>query len=472
MGRRWLRLAPVVTMGALLALAVQSSTPRAGARPEPAATSFANCGRVIQQGDSGGTFTLVRGAGIDQPIVTGSTVLSCSIGVVAMISGAWVQVVEWDPQTLLPDPTKIALRSRGYGNSVPVNTPVLIGWYPPLVTKCVEHLAEAPRTTVALDYENSVAGYTMIIRYQPDGPADAPAAYSYTDFATGARTPLPGAHPVLNHVLCSVDSTQPALSVVQSVVTPNYSLDSTYDELLQRFRVPVETRLRWVELAFTSVHPRNPLVPGTLGIVDAQWWTTPPLTLPVPLVGAALKPGSWRDPVWDSHFDFDQVITLKPDHDYWLWVATRHCYGMYTRRKTGGESADFLADIGPFSVRTSPTGDWVEKPDQTLCFKLIGEPTGATSAPPSGALRLRASPNPSLGSASIGWADAVGEVRFEVIDARGRRVGEGHGFAGRTGDWLWRGTGADGRRLPAGMYFVRATDGAGRHAVARVTLVR
>ncbi len=466
----------VLSAAALAALVLVTGPPAAPAaeRPGPApdVTSFANCGLVVEQGGSDDSVTLARGGGLTQPIATGINVLSSALGASTTLSRAWAELLEWDPVARIPDPTKIALRARGLETWDFLHPPVLIGWSPPLVTRCGAHLAEAPRTTVALDYVNSVAGYAANFHYQADGPAEVPEAYAYSTWPTTARVPLAGAHPVLDHVLCGGDSALQALSVCQSVVTPNYTLDSTWAELIQRFRVPVETRLHWIELGYTSIFVRDPFVQGAIAIVDAEWWSDPPVALPAVLVEAPLQVARWWSPVWDSHLPFDRVVTLEPGHDYWLWVAVRHCYGFYSRRKTGREGPDFLADIGSFQVRTSPTGPWVEKPDQTLCFKLIGEPSGATRAPAPSGVRLRVSPNPVRGGVAIGWAVATGGVRFEVLDAHGRRVGESRGFPGATGDWPWDGTGGDGRALPAGVYFVRATDGAGRHAVARVVLVR
>jgi hypothetical protein len=281
---------------------------------------------------------------------------------------------------------------------------------------------------------------------------------------------------VLSHVLCGGDSLLQRLSVTQSVVSTNTMLDTTYAELIQRFRVPVEAQLRWVELAFGTVIPRNPFVPGVIAILDAQGVDTPPVTLPSPLVTAAMKTAIWKIPVWDSHLDFDHVITLEPEHDYWLLADVTHGYGVYARTRTGAEGPDFLADIGPFYARSTATGAWSEIPGRTLCFRLIGEPTGVVNVPrvapsPTG-LRLRVTPNPARGTASVHWSGAAGAVRIEVWDVRGCRVGVGSGSAAGEGNWPWPGTRDDGQLLSTGVYFVRATDGAGRVAVERVVLIR
>jgi hypothetical protein len=60
----------------------------------------------------------------------------------------------------------------------------------------------------------------------------------------------------------------------------------------------------------------------------------------------------------------------------------------------------------------------------------------------------------------------------DVIDGQGRRVGGIAGIASGEGRWLWSGAHEDGRPVPAGVYFVRAADGAGRTAGHRVVLIR
>ncbi len=82
----------------------------------------------------------------------------------------------------------------------------------------------------------------------------------------------------------------------------------------------------------------------------------------------------------------------------------------------------------------------------------------------------RATPNPARDLALVRWSGATGEVRLEVLDARGRRVGTG--VAGAAGSWTWRIAPTGRRPLSAGVYFVRVTDGAGRRAPARVVVVR
>jgi len=90
--------------------------------------------------------------------------------------------------------------------------------------------------------------------------------------------------------------------------------------------------------------------------------------------------------------------------------------------------------------------------------------------PPASAFALSTSPNPTPGAVRVDWSGAVGPVRCEVLDARGRRVAEGSG--GAAGAWTWAGTDRDGRAVASGVYFVRAHDSAGQISNQRVMVVR
>jgi len=68
----------------------------------------------------------------------------------------------------------------------------------------------------------------------------------------------------------------------------------------------------------------------------------------------------------------------------------------------------------------------------------------------------------------VAWSGAVGPVRFEVFDARGRRVAVNTG--GAAGSWSWSIRDSRGQALPAGVYFVHARDSAGGHSVQRVVV--
>ncbi len=477
MKRRWRRLVPIIAVAALLVATALLPSRRARARTESAAavaTTYTNCDVVVQTGGHGATVGIVNGAGVVQPLRTDMNASACSLEVMPYaLNYASMDLVEWDPLALAPDPTTVTLRSRGFDASSVYYGQVHTVWAPPLVTRQAPRLAEPPRGTVALElWADHTGGSTLGVQYQTEGPPDVPIAYLAA--VTGSHAPLLGAHAVLSHGVCGGDSTLQALRVVQCVRTVDALLDSNYYEVMQRFRVPVEARLRWAELAFGAVSPRSPLVFGRVAILDAAPDGPPPALLPPELVGAAL--GSVLTGAWNTHYDFDHIITLEPDHDYWLLARTAHDYGLYTHYRDGSEGPDYVAAIGGLYTRVKPDLGFSEQVGSTLCFKLIGEPTGVASVPdpapaPLG-LRLGITPNPARGAVLVRWSGASGALRFEVLDARGRRVAAGAEGTGTSGSWTWNAARSEGSALPAGIYFVRATDAAGHAAAARVALVR
>jgi hypothetical protein len=116
--------------------------------------------------------------------------------------------------------------------------------------------------------------------------------------------------------------------------------------------------------------------------------------------------------------------------------------------------------------------EWSTETGRALSFKLIGIPHTSLSVPhpAQGAFRLAVAPNPVRDVADVTWSGAVGPVRFEVFDARGRRVATSDG--GAAGTWRWSASSAHGQPLPSGVYFVHARDTAGGHTVQRFVLYR
>ena len=135
-----------------------------------------------------------------------------------------------------------------------------------------------------------------------------------------------------------------------------------------------------------------------------------------------------------------------------------------------------MQGVGPYFARADSAGEWIQAADQVLAFRVVGRPVPPPPAPPvppapvAAAFHLQATPNPSPSSVQVAWSGAVGPVRFEVLDARGRRVDEGEG--GAAGSWMWRGTDRAGRAAPSGIYFLHARDTAGGHVVKRIVLYR
>ena len=60
----------------------------------------------------------------------------------------------------------------------------------------------------------------------------------------------------------------------------------------------------------------------------------------------------------------------------------------------------------------------------------------------------------------------------EVTVRENESAGAGVGAAGASGRWTWTGLDTRGRPAPAGVYFVRVTDGARRVEVLRMVRIR
>ena len=471
------RVLPTLLVAALLALALAGPLRRSAANADGASTQvfYPRCDVQLQQGGGTDPYQLSQSNGVIQPLGAAGNVSACSLYIsVPLSSAGQLEVVLWDPLTLAPDPTTIALRSRAYQSSELGYNHLRENFDPPIVTRRSVNLAEPPRGTVALDYLVPKFSNAQTLHYDPAGSASTPVAMRY--WVGGYRTPLDGPHPVLSHVFCGGDADLQALEVVQSVMTTNALLDTSSYEYAQLFSVPVLTRLHWVELAFGTTQARGGVDPGAISIVDAQGAAVPPVSMPGSMIQALFWEYVQNLPHWESHYDFDQFITLMPGHDYWLVVRTNHDYRLYSRIVTGSESADFTNNIGGLYARLDPAASWGAVSARALDFRIIGEPLGLLDVPPAPAapspLQLRVAPNPSKGTAFVSWSGASGAVRFEVMDVRGRRVGSGASSAGAVGRWLWRAAGADGHPLEAGVYFLRAVDGAGKVAIQRVVLVR
>jgi hypothetical protein len=490
--RTWIGVLSTLAVAALLT--VSALAPRAVSR-----IITSPCDLLLEQSGGYEPFGLNQGVGVDQPFGVVGNVAACSLTVDRNSWGfARAQLVQWDPDLLLPDPATVALRTRGFDASA-----LMYGWirddfYPPVVTRSLSSVAERPRPTLAFDWRADVNSQT--VRYDSNGPAEIPAAQTYPP-GGGARAPLPGVHPVISHAVCGGNDTLQSLQVVQSVITTTVTSDTSCYDLIQRFRVPVRSRLNWIEVAF-GVAPRPVYFDPVMAILDAEGQSEPPANLPPSLIEAPFAQFVF-EPFWGSHFDFDRLIVLEPNHDYWLLVRVEHRFVLFSRMLTGQESSDFTANIGPSFRRTRPDTAWTPERGRALCFKLIGvpleghlqprgrlggrprgeaTPDGRRAAPsvaslpdatptPAG-LRVRVQPNPARGAAFVSWSGAAGAMRIDVLDAQGRRVAGNASPSGANGQWMWSGARDDGRPLPAGLYFIKGLDGAGRIATDRLVLIR
>lgn len=466
MNRSWLRLVPALLTGGVLVLAVVAPGRRAGARPEGAGSPFA-----ARTTSEVGTFPFGAQGGVTQPVNLSGSVSACSLRMVRSSNGGGLlRIVQWNPMTLAPDPSTVALRSVGFGSSDLLWNSLRAEFHPPVVFQPLPHVAEVPGGTFAIDYYSPY--YSEQIYVAPEGDPSTPVALSYS--GSGPRIPIAGPHPVLVHDTFEADAAAQNLYVVQSVMNTNAIMPTIYDELIQRFRVPTATNLHWVEVALGVMSYRYPYVPTSVAILDATGVFTPPTTLPVPLAEALINQTALN--TWSPALEFDQPLKLEPNHDYWLLVRVKNELETHCKNLNGSEGPDFTSSIGPFFFRTVPTYPWEGAPGRALAFRLIGTPESPVDAPiasPStSALRLRLSPNPSRGAAYVTWSGARGALRLEVLDERGRRVADATVGGGGEGRWMWRATRDDGRAMTPGVYFVRATDAGGHRAVERLVLVR
>ena len=73
----------------------------------------------------------------------------------------------------------------------------------------------------------------------------------------------------------------------------------------------------------------------------------------------------------------------------------------------------------------------------------------------------------------LSWRGGSGRVSIFVLDVSGRVVRRTRDAGpAASGQWRWTGQDDSGRRLPAGVYFLRARDAQGREVARRVVLVR
>jgi hypothetical protein len=475
--RTLLRFIPGLLAALLIALAfAPARSVRATNAGAGTPTLNNSCDQVLQSGGSNGLVTIGPSGGVTQPLGMQANVAACSLAFQNVYDDdGTFRVVGWNPLTLAPDPTSIALRTIAFSASALTANHMALSFSPPIVTRRIDHLAEPPVDQIAFDFRlNDGIWQSSSLHQQTDGAPDVPTGYSYA--ANGVRTALPGSNGVLAHQVCGGDKQLQQYQVVQSVMRTDVLLSTSPYEWVQKFRVPVSTTLQWVELAFGSVQAFGQ-PNGAIAIFDADGQVTPPQTWPAPLVQADFVYDTYGSmPIgWNSHFDFDHIIHLEAEHDYWLVARTVAFYKVYARNLTGAEGPDFSSRIGPLLSRPTGGSPWTLEPNRALDFRLIGQPSVTVGvSPPSLArsdLELRVAPNPVRGITFVRWSGAQGPVRFVIVDERGRRVSTGASDA-PEGRWQWTARADNGSALPAGVYFVRAEDATGRRVSQRFVLVR
>ena len=472
MNPRWLHRAwPALATLTLLVLSAAAPSPvRTG--PAPPSQAAGVCDPFSQTGGGASTYGFNVGSGVRQPLPENMAVAACSLR--AQGTG-WtygnVRMVEWDPLTRAPDPSSVALRTASCDpsamNYYTSNTLPRLTFVPPIITQSLAGVADPPRTQVAFEATEApnTFHYPFVGWYEPDGDPAMPAATLFGGVGT-----LAGPHPVAAHAICDGGGTLTDLRVIQSVRRTDSIAPLGMDEYLQRFRVPEEVEVRWVELAVNELNP-NWLVPLTVGLVDATGLAEPPATLPAPLAEAWLQTFFYYQPGprWAAPVDFDHLVTLQPGRDYWLSLRTAHSYQYHTHTLTPSESANFTYAIGPMHHRGLATDPWTLTSGQALSFKLVGRSLGSpVSVVPRTGFVMSVTPNPASAAPEVAWSGATGPVKLEVFDARGRRVAAGNG--GAAGRWVIGEQGA--RPLGSGVYFVRAQDSEGARADERVVIVR
>jgi hypothetical protein len=144
-----------------------------------------------------------------------------------------------------------------------------------------------------------------------------------------------------------------------------------------------------------------------------------------------------------------------------LGVVTAHpsyqAAGLPTAQVT---SVHFSPGLATLFVGTSSRGIWIQD---------IAPPTGVGSGPAPATASLTVAPNPfsAWTTISLGGRISGSAVPLTIVDVTGRAVKR---LETATGRIAWDGTDTAGRRLPSGVYFVRAP-GAGAGA-RRVLLLR
>ncbi len=442
--------------------------------PAPAepALVYPVCGDAIGTTSGPDLLPITNSMSVVQPLPAGVNLASAQPALKRSNNvSAQFTLVEWDPVSLVPDAGSVALRTRGLDQSA-----LYYGWtkfdfVPPVVTRSLAHVADAPRTTTAWIWRNTWT-YSATYDSLTFSPAGSPE-FQPARFLTPVSAPVPGGYPVMGQTICTGDAALQALRVAQAVGHPDGVFSETVDAVAQRVRVPEMVRVRWIEFAVDPFYTSTPWVPGTVALLDAQGPGAPPLSLSGALVAADFVGWSSTTRQWLSHNDFDQIVTLQPGHDYWLVVAAHHNQKLLSRSRTGTEPPDYAA-IGECYTRAEDGQSWTIAPSQALVFRVIGEPVNPVGAPAPRPLplALRVSPNPVRGEARIACSGMTGGVRVEVVDVRGRRVGEARLDAASAAGWTWHALDADGAPLPAGVYFVRVADTTGREGVQRVVLVR
>jgi len=144
--RSWIGVLSTLSIASLLVVA--AIAPRAiGRAPAlPGVLAHPSCDLILQQSDGNEALPLNYREGVVQPIAPPANVAACSLTVDPTYSYgfAHLNLVQWDPVSLMPDPATVALRTVSFSASPNPWNPTRAEFYPPVVTKSLPNVAERP----------------------------------------------------------------------------------------------------------------------------------------------------------------------------------------------------------------------------------------------------------------------------------------------------------------------------------------
>lgn len=444
---------------------------------------FIDCVPVVASVTGDSLYSLPYGTRLVQPLAQPSNVAACSLGV-RYPSYSWptLEVVAWDPQSLAPDPTTVALRTRRFDPSSMQFAKLTQTFSPPIVMRSLDAVADGRTQAPALmlAHRNTFTlSNPLFLHQQVAADPGIPAALA--SIGVQPFAPLAGPHAALAQALCGGSQTIADYRVAQCVMTTDQALAPSWDHLAQHFRVAQPVVLQWAEIA----NALNPAAGGPWPVevtIHEGSASSPPLDLSSELARAVTTEIIEADVYHQDHsrwlptLDFDAQVTLLPGRDYWLVVREAIQWSMFTRVRTGDESPEFDAAIGSLMRRANDAAPWTEVPSRSLSFRLIGTLSSVIDAPVpatgQGGFSLRARPSPARGPVLISWSGADSRVRIDVLDIGGRVLGCVLDRAGPSGSRSWDGEMTNGRRLGGGVYLLRARSGSAAPVTQRVVLIR
>src|SRR5262249_11143048 len=135
-----------------------------------------------------------------------------------------------------------------------------LDFIPPVIMQSLPNVAE-PTPLVGLEYKVTYLGpngnfQALLDANDPTGPLAAQR------LVRGGTAPIDYIHPVFTYTVCGGNEALQEMRVVQSVMTTDTDASAATYELIQKFRVPVETKVGWVEFALDRANWSAPLDNG------------------------------------------------------------------------------------------------------------------------------------------------------------------------------------------------------------------